>query len=38
MPFARDFKETIRARAQMEPKFGQALPREAPNAISKANL
>jgi hypothetical protein len=29
MPLTHDFKETIRARAQREPKFRQALLREA---------
>jgi len=33
-----DFKETIRARAQREPKFRQALLREAVEAISPADL
>ena len=38
MPLAHDFKETIRARAQREPKFRQALLREAVESYLTGDL
>ena len=38
MPLTHDFKETIRARAQREPKFRQALLREAVECILNGDL
>jgi len=38
MPLTQDFKETIRARAQREPKFRQALLREAVECILNGDL
>src|SRR5262245_43051002 len=38
MPLTHDFKETIRARAQKEPAFRQALLREAVEAILGGDL
>ena len=38
MPLSHDFKETIRARAQREPKFRQALLRDAVECILNGDL
>ncbi len=38
MPLTRDFKETIRARAQRDPKFRQALLREAIECVINGDL
>ena len=38
MPLTHDFKETIRARAQREPKFRQALLREAVESYLNGDL
>lgn len=38
MPLTHDFKETIRARAQKEPKFRQALLREAGGCYLEGDL
>ncbi len=38
MPLTHDFKETIRARAQREPKFRQALLREAVESYLSGDL
>jgi hypothetical protein len=38
MPLTHDFKETIRARAQREPKFRQALLREAVESYLTGDL
>ena len=38
MPLTHDFKETIRARAQAEPEFRQALLREAIESIINGDL
>jgi DNA-binding phage protein len=38
MPLTHDFKETIRARAQREPKFRQALLREATESYLNGDL
>jgi DNA-binding phage protein len=38
MPLTHDFKETIRARAQRDTKFRQALPREAVECILHGDL
>ena len=38
MPLTHDFNETIRARAQREPKFRQALLREATQSIPDGDL
>lgn len=38
MPLTHDFKETIRARAQRDPKFRQALLREAVECILNGDL
>jgi DNA-binding phage protein len=38
MPLTHDFKETIRARAQREPRFRQALLREAVECIINGDL
>jgi len=38
MPLTHDFKETVRARAQREPKFRQALLREALECILNGDL
>src|SRR5262249_13835174 len=38
MPLTHDFKETIRSRAQREPKFRQALLREAVECILNGDL
>jgi len=38
MPLTHDFKETIRARAQREPKFRQALLREAVESFLTGDL
>jgi hypothetical protein len=38
MPLSHDFKETIRARAQAEPEFRQALLREAVECILNGDL
>jgi hypothetical protein len=38
MPLTHDFNETIRARAQREPKFRQALLREATQSILDGDL
>lgn len=38
MPLTHDFKETVRARAQRDPKFRQALLREAVECILNGDL
>ena len=38
MPLTHDFKETVRARAQRDPKFRQALLREAVECIINGDL
>ena len=38
MPLTHDFKETVRARAQRDPKFRQALLREAVESILRGEL
>ncbi|HBY63895.1 MAG TPA: transcriptional regulator [Solibacterales bacterium] len=38
MPLTHDFKETVRARAQRDPKFRQALLREAVESILNGEL